>query len=242
MSETILLNGKSNVLESVFSPPIFLDPKKVHYVGLVEFVAFNSIPNIDHTNQILRYIQRQKVDDPDKEDEKEEVKDIILPRGAYEIQAINEFLQSKLGAENIELKANNSTLRCSIKSAFDIDFSHPGSIGPLLGFSPKIFPAGQQFESEYPVKIMTVQSIRVECNVASGSYVNGSLSHTIFAFSPNVPPGYKMSLSPRTIIYNRINTHVIDRLRISIVDQDGRPVDFGEELVTVRLHLKSSDG
>lgn len=229
MSETILLSGKSNVLESVFSPPIFLDPKKTHYVGLVEFVAFNSIPNVDHTNQTFRYYG------PDK-------KEILIPRGAYEIEAINQFLQDKIGAENIELKANNSTLRCSIKSKFEIDFDHPGSIGPMLGFSPKVYPADEQIESEFPVLIMTVQTIRIECNVASGSYVNGALSHTIFAFSPNVPPGYKMTLSPRTIIYNRINTHVIDRLRISIVDQDGRPVDFGEELVTVRLHIKSSDG
>lgn len=228
MSETVLLSGKSNVLESVFSPPITLDPRRNHYIGLVEFVAFNAIPNVDHTNQSFRY-------GPDKTE-------IIVPKGAYEVDAINKFLQSKMGAENITLKANNSTLRCSIDSKFEIDFSLSGSIGPMLGFDRRIYPANTPFESEFPVKIMVVQTIRIDCNIASGSYVNGSVSHTVFAFSPNVPPGFKMTLSPRTIIYNRINTHVIDRLRISVVDQDGTPVDFGEELVTIRLHIKSSDG
>lgn len=90
-----------------------------------------------------------------------------------------------------------------------------------------------------PIDIFTINTIRVECNIATGCYMNGSIAHTIFAISPNVPPGYKMALSPRTIIYNRINTSTIDRLSISIVDQDDKPIDFGGEVVTVRLHIKS---
>lgn len=231
MSETILLSGRSNVLESVFSPPLALDPRKVHYIGLVEFVTFNAVPNINKSNQVFCY-------GPEK-------KELIIPKGAYEITAIEKFLQSKLGPENLTLQANNSTLRCLIKCSEDIHFDQPRSIGRLLGFLPKRLSAGEEHESELPVNIISVNIIRVECNIATGSYINGAVAHTIFAFSPNVPPGYKMALSPRTIIYNRINTTSIDRLRISIVDQDGKPVDFGGETVTVRLHIKTianSDG
>ena len=225
MSETILLSGRSNVLECVFSPPVVLAPGKTHYVGLVEFVAYNAMPNVDHTNQVFRYGSDKR--------------EILIPRGAYEITAIKEYLKEKLGADNIALKANNSTLKCSLKCAYEVDFSHEGSIGRLLGFERQVYAAYTWHESELPIDIFSINTIRVECNIATGSYVNGSIAHTIFAFSPNVPPGYKMALSPRTIIYNRINTSTIDRLSISIVDQDGRPVDFGGELVTVRLHIKS---
>lgn len=229
MADLLVLTGTGSVLEDVYPQPIQLDPRKTHYIGLGEFVAFNAIPNVDHTNQVLRY-------GPDRQD-------IIIPKGSYEITAIEEFLRNKLGADNISLKANNNTLRCVLKSTHEIDFSHPGSIGRLLGFAPRVYEANVQHESELPVNIMPVNMIRVECNIASGSYVNGAPTHTIFTFSPNVPPGYKMALSPRTVFFSRINTTTIDRLRISIVDQDGRPVDFGDELITIRLHIKSvADG
>ena len=89
------------------------------------------------------------------------------------------------------------------------------------------------------MNIMPVNMICVECNIAIGSYVNGEAAHIIFAFTPEVSPGYKMSISPQTIIYNRLNTRTIDRLSINIVDQDGNTIDFGDEIVTVRLHIKS---
>ena len=228
MSETILLTGRSDVLESVFVPPIVLDPNKRHYVGLVEFVAYNSIPNIDGSNQVFCY--------------GEDKRELVIPKGAYEITAIEEELKQKLGSDNIELKANNNTLKCAIKCKFAIHFEHPRSLGPLLGFASKAYAADIWHESEHPVNICSVNMVRLECNLATGSYINGAIAHTIFAFSPNVPPGFQMKLSPRTIIYNRINTANIDRLRISLVDQDGRPVDFGQELIAVRLHIKTENG
>lgn len=81
--------------------------------------------------------------------------------------------------------------------------------------------------------------ICIECNIAVGSYINGEAAHTIFAFSPDVSPGFKMSISPQTIIYSRLNTHSIERLSINIVDQDGKLIDFGGEEISVRLHIKS---
>ena len=225
MSITFLLSGRSSILESTFSPPIILE--QPHEIGLVNFAAYNSIPNVDNSNQYFYY--------GDNDDF------LVIPKGAYEIENIESLLQEKLGGpDRITIKANNSTLKCKIKSdSFKIDFSKPKSIGPVLGFGPRVLAAGEWHESDLPINIMTVNMVRVECNVAVGSYVNGTIAHTIFAFSPPVPPGFKMILSPQNIIYNRVNADIIDRLSINIVDQDGKPVDFGGEEVTVRLHLRS---
>lgn len=225
MADFLVLTGTGSVLEVVYERPIELDPDKTHYIGLGEFVAFNAISNVDRTNQLFCYGHDKR--------------EIFIPKGAYEITAIEEFLKDRLGAENISLKANNNTLKSVLKCTHEIDFSRPGSIGRLLGFSPRVYAANEQHESELPVNIMAVNMILLECNIASGSFVNGVPSHSIFSFSPNVPPGYKMALAPKSPFYCRINTRSIDRLRISIVDQDGRPVDFGEELVSIRLHIKS---
>ncbi|CAH0394637.1 unnamed protein product [Bemisia tabaci] len=225
MSETFVLTGRSNVLECSFSPPILLDPKKNHYIGLVDFVAYNAIPNVNGTNQHFHYGDNLSVS---------------IPQGSYEIAAINKFLQDQIGKEDIELKPNNNTLQSEIKSTHRIDFTKPNSIGQLLGFGRRVLePPGVWYRSDLPVNIMSINMICVECNIATGSYINGKVAHTIFAFSPNVPPGYKMALSPRTIIYNRINTGCVDRVSINITDQDGKPVDFAGEEVTVRLHIKS---
>ena len=224
MSETLLLTGQSNVLECTFSPPIALDVKKTHYIGLVEFVAYNSIPNIDNSNNVFNY-DNNKI--------------ITFDRGSYEIESIEALLKQRLGDENISLKPNNSTLKCKIKSKFKIDFSKSRTIGRLLGFGSRFIWPPEEHESDLPVNIMSVNMVCVECNIATGSYVKGKIAHNIFAFRTNVPPGYKMSLSPRTIFYNRINTPSIERLRLDIVDQEERPVDFGGEEVSILLHIKS---
>lgn len=224
MSETFVLTGRSNVLECTFTPPVLLDLKRTHYIGIVDFAAYNSIANVDASNQKFHYGGGKL---------------LLIPRGAYEIEHIAQYLKQELGPDNITVRANNSTLKCEIKSTYDIDFRPDDSIGRLLGFGPHLLKANQSHESDQLVNVTDVNMICVECNIATGSYVNGSIAHTIFAFSPTVPPGYKMVLSPRTIIYNRLNTRTIDRLRINIVDQDGRPIDFGDEVVTVRLHIKS---
>lgn len=223
MSETILISGRKSVLETTFTPPISL--QSPHCIGLVDFVAYNSIPNVDKSNQKFHYGQ--------------EGKDVItIPRGAYDIDNIERFLKEKLGEKHISLKPNNNTLQCELESTFLVDFSQPNSIGRLLGFSNRILQPNQRNFSDLPVNLMSVNMVRVECNIATGSYINGETAHTIFAFSPKVPPGYKMVLSPQNVIYSRVNTQSIDRLSINIVDQDGILVDFGDEEITLRLHLK----
>lgn len=220
----ILLTARNSILECTFNPPITLDPQKTNRIGLVSFAAYNSIPNIDETNNIFHY---------------DDNKQIVFPTGCYEVETIADYLKEKLTSDNISLKPNNSTMQCVIKSKYKIDFSKPNSIGPVLGFGPYVLPPDKEHQSDQPINIMTVNMILINVNIASGSYVNGKPSHTIYAFSPSVPPGYKMIQFPRTMIYSRINTPYIDHLQVNIVDQSGRAVNFAGEEAIVLLHIKS---
>ena len=165
---------------------------------------------------------------------------LAIPPGAYELEAIEKFVQEKLGKEaEFELKPNNNTLKSRLKCAYAINFDVNNSIAPLLGFNSKqLLLPNTWYDSNSPVEIMPVNMIRVDCNISSGCYINGEVGHTIFAFSLNVAPGYKMSLSPQTIIYSPVNVSSIDHIRIDIVDQNGRPINFGGEEVTLRLHIR----
>lgn len=225
MNELIILSGRKSELECTFKNPIVLE--KPHSIGLTDFVTYNSIPNVDYANQYFHF----------KKDNKENV--IIIPQGAYELEDLEGFLKSQLGDNKISIKPNHSTLQCEIESSFLIDFTKPNSIGSLLGFSQKILQPKQKYCSDLPVKIMNVNVIFVECNIASGCYINGEAAHGIFIFSPTVPPGYKMVLSPKPPRYHKVNTHTIDRISINIKDQTGTLVNFGNEEVTVALHLKA---
>jgi hypothetical protein len=92
--------------------------------------------------------------------------------------------------------------------------------------------------SDFPCKISKINGLCVECNIVSGAYKNGEQVHVIHEFCPSVPSGYKIIESPSNVIYLSINTKQLDEITIKITDQDGNLVNFREEVITVRLHLR----
>lgn len=223
---TLSLSSTSSILEAQFFPPIELSPSKNYVLGLVELLTFNTIPNIDEKNKF--YIL-------------EEEEPIQIPPGSYELDDIEKILKKRLSAKNIDfrLKANNNTLRSSIKCSHRIDFRPSDSLGYLLGFTPRILEADTFHTSDLPVKILKINSLRVECNITTGAYSNGEKVHTIHEFFPAVPPGFKIIEVPRQVIYLPVTVKSINSIQLRIVDQDGNLVNFRKEVITIRLHLKS---
>ena len=78
-----------------------------------------------------------------------------------------------------------------IKENYEVDFRRYNSINSLLGFHGKLYTSGFN-ESENMVNILTINSILVNIDIISGSYVNGSTQRTIYLFFPNVSPRYKV--------------------------------------------------
>lgn len=232
MSRTFTLKGTSNVLSDTYYPPIELNPSREYALGLIGLYTYNSIPNITEVNNKFNY---------------DNGKVVQIPTGAYEITDIEAYLQDKLTdskstaerkEETFSLKPNNNTLKCEILSKFEIDFQPRESIGRLLGFTKKQLPANKKHESDAPVKIIKVVTIRVESNITTASYYDTRLSHTLFEFAPSVEPGYSINIEPRNIIYLPINTSRIDNITLKLLDQDGDPVNFQGEQIVIRLELK----
>lgn len=226
-SFTLSLSGTCSVLESFYFPPIQLSPNKNYCLGLVELLTFNSIPNIDEGNNKFHY-----------GDDVEKI--ITIPTGNYEIEDIEKYLQKQLHNENtsFSVRADNNTLTTKVKCTKSINFAAKDSIGSMLGFHQRILAANETHQSDRPVSIIHVNSLRVECNITTGAYVNGERVHTIHEFFPSVPPGYKIMEVPAHVIYLPITVQSIDHLQLRIVDQDGRAVNFRGEVITIRLHIK----
>ena len=216
-------SGRSAVIDAYFFPVIELNPLKMYSVGLLELLKFNSIPNIDSGSNKL-YIEGEEA--------------IVIPTGSYEIDDIQRFVKSKTQSR-IVIRPNNNTLRSEVQCDKPIDFTKPDSIGPLLGFTPRVLEANVLHESDQPVRILRVNALRLETNITAGAFINGKRVHTLHQFFPAVPPGYKVIEKPNHVTYLRIVTHTIHHIQLRLVDRYGELVNLRGEELTVRLHLKA---
>ena len=229
MSFTFTLSDRTSMLSAKIYPPIILNEENDYSLGLINFESYNSIPNVDITNNLFHF---------------DNSGEIALPEGSYEIEDINEYLNKQLqnikesDPVQLQIKGNHNTLKCEIWCNKSIDFSKNRSIGGLLGFGNKKLAPNQLHVSENPVDIFKVNCISIECNLVTNSYNNGNPVHIIHMFYPITPPGFKIVEKPTNVIYLPISTRYIDEILLKITDQDGKLVNFRNELITVRLHLK----
>lgn len=237
-SYTVTFTGKSSSLRSVLFPALRLQKGKLWEAALLDLTTYNSIPNVtENVNNKLHYSKNV-----DKNGKISDVEEISLPTGSYEIDDINAMVNEKMGKGNITITGNNNTLRTEIKSKYYIDFSQPHSIGHLLGFSKTtpILKPNEIHAGESTVNISKVNTINIICNIIHGSYVNGENIHILHTFYPSVPPGFKIIEKPNNLVYLPLNTSYVSDIVLNIVDQDGNLIDFREETITVRIHLKAA--
>lgn len=234
---TLTLSGSSSSLQAYFFPPIELE-KNVDFVcGLVDFLSYNSIPNVNESNNKI-YFEKKIVN------QKTHLLDydfVSIAQGSYEIDEIISVLINELAKKNVklELSANKNTMRSHLKCDHKLNFEYNSTIGSLLGFH-KILEPNQFHVSDSVIKISNVNIIRIVTNITSGAYSNGKVVHTIHEFYPSVATGYKIVEVPKNIIYLPVVARKITNLTVNIVDQDNNPIDFQSEIITLRLHIKKS--
>ena len=107
----------------------------------------------------------------------------------------------------------------------------------LLGFYSKLYTSGFH-ESENMVNILTSNSILVNIDIISGSYVNGSTKPTIYSFFPDVSPGYKIIENPHNLLYLSITSDTIHSITIWLTDQNGNELNLLGENLSMRFHLR----
>ena len=91
---------------------------------------------------------------------------------------------------SVTISANTNTLKAVLilENGYQDDCS-------VLGFNNAVYSSYYQ-ESENPVNILSINSILVNVDIISGSYLNGVRNPTIYSFFPNVAPGYKIIETP----------------------------------------------
>jgi hypothetical protein len=241
MTSLHVLSGNTCDFTTVCTPTINLDSTKEYEAALLSLDMYNSIPNIkSDDNNLFRYSPDNGIT----------WKNIFLETGSYELSHINSEIQRQMIINDdynkegyqfyIVISANVSTLKSIINItnvSYQIDFTVAGSIGSLLGFTPAILKHGYN-ESHNIVNIMSVNSILVNVDIISGSYVSGMQSSVLYSFYPNVPPGCKVVVHPNQLVYFPITRYNINRIRIWLTDQNLNPVDLRGETCTVAIVFK----
>lgn len=232
-SFTISLNSNSSELSADFLTPLELDDGG-YECALVYFKTFNSIPNVDKSNHLFHFGD----------------KILKVPEGNYELQDIIKNLYKQMIALAqadgdmetggiLELEANVNTSKCLVFSPkYEVYFNKKNSIAPLLGFSPQILKPKMAHWSDKQIDILITHTIRIECNIVEGSFINNEPSHVIHEFSPTVPPGYQIVETPSNIIYLPIKRNTIQEIKVRIVNERGDLVNFLGENISLRLHIR----
>lgn len=229
--QIVVSNNKTH-FKTRFNPPLQLDKKKSYEIALVNLETYYSFPNITSNNNVFRY----------SADNGSTWFDVVFPEGSYELKDINEVIDEEMKShhhnEKIVISANENTLNVilDIDDGFLVDFSGPNSIRSVLGFESKIYRGYNK--SERTVNIMSINSILVNVDIISGSYVNGTLKPTIYSFFPNVSPGYKIVEAPKNLVYLPVVLDTIHTLETTITDQDGRLLNLRGETITFRFHIR----
>lgn len=221
MSFTLSITGNSSYLSTYY--PNTLQLYGQYECALLHFSTFNAIPNIDKTNSKFYYGDNDVIE---------------IPEGTYELQDIGDYLKSEIKDASIKLQCNNNTLKTVIYCTKQINFMKDDTFRSLLGFNKQILEANKWHVSAFPVSILPTTVIRLECDIVSGSYINGKPSHIVHEFALNVPPGYRIIEIPKNAIYFPINQNNISCIHIRLLDINNNLLNLRGEEVQLYLHLR----
>lgn len=232
--------GNTSVLQADFFPEITLDPNANYCCALLDFSSYNSIPNIingENSDFVFKVgtVAREHT--------------ISLPTSMYEIEDILKYLKLELRRISVSLQYEINQASATVQIQFNADITWTGgTLLNVIGFKFKEGETTHQFKKNYfcnsthIAKITNIDLIRIECDIIHDAYINGKSCHTIHQFSHcKVPPGYKFIEVPQHIVYLPIKERELRTIQISIVDQDGKLIDFRGEQISCRIHIKKAD-
>ena len=231
----VVLSGRDTTLYVNYSPELKLDG--TWGLALQNISTYNSIPNIDNTNNVFKYFNGTTW------------KTITIGIGSYEIDELNSEITRlmKINGDydsvndmpyiTIEPNLSRLTSEIHLNNGYKVDFTTTNSLASVLGFGSIIIDKPYN-ESTNTINIINVNNILVQCDLVQSSYFNGKKGNIIYDFPITSSPGYRMVSTPTTLRYHNITTDTIGTMRVWLTDDNGKILDLRNELVTISLRFK----
>jgi len=228
-------------------PKVNLNSNLDYEIALIRFDAYNTIYNITDVNNKFRYNNGSAW------------KIITISPGAYEIDGINTEIRRQMKMNNdfdnsdpvnpkyyFNLYPNLSTLKSIIDltNKYKVDFSdvtNPNNIRNVLGYNEGTI-TGLYNQSQNIIMIQSFNSIFINCDLCTNSYLNSDNTEALRAFSTNiVPVGFKFIIEPPKPIFLPVPKHKMSftDFHIWITDENGAFINFNGENISITLWLRS---
>ena len=235
----LIVMYKSTHEEHLFNP---LQTNNKQFKKAITFLsAYNGIFNITNRNNKF-YFKKNLI--------AEDFNQIRIPEGAYEFGSLNDeikriIIDKEYYAEvtyPFSIKPNFSTLGSIIEIKQQgpiIGFVFDDSIGTLLGYNETILYEEYNL-SHNPVKILSIDNIFIECDIAQGMIFRGKRSGKISYFFMNVDPCYRYTHKFHGGIqwYMMESKDNISSICFKLKNENREYVSFNGQCVTVRLSIK----
>ena len=240
----LTITGNTSSFYTILSSSIQLNPNLDYEIALVRFETYNTYYNVTSANNNFSYTNPSGA-----------VRTFQITPGAYQVADINAYIQGQMlingdyttnaqtntNTYGINIASNNNTSRCvlTLVTGYSVNFTIANSIRTLLGFNSEVLNAPTN-TSENIIMIQNFNIICVNCDLVSNSYLNAASSQILRVISNTlVPVGYKIIVEPTNQIFLPIrNKQAISDFRVWISDENGIPINFNGETITMTLLIR----
>ena len=112
--------------------------------------------------------------------------------------------------------------------------SHSYPLDDIEGFYQLI--AGS-YKSKKPIKITGIDKVHLKCDCIQGRIMNGIREPILYIFALDQPPNHKILKEPKIRLFKKINKRVLSHITFYLEDDDYKPVDFNNEIVSFTCQL-----
>ena len=236
----ILSSNKSKFTKSI-NPVINLDPNRSYKAAVQSFSVYNAIRNVKKSvNDTFRY----------SKDKGATYQNIVIYPGSYNAQEIIDeiYKQADITASETTMQftpdIKTNTILMVLGENYRVDFSVTHNLHTIFGFHEQVYSQGTHRSPVRP-QIIDFHMILIKTNLISGGYVSSTeadvmkQNNVVFSLpTMTVPTGARIIERPQTLTWLPVIQQSIQRIQIEIIDENGRPIDFGAEEVSLVLVIR----
>ena len=244
MDSPIILNsvnsdsGKSHDFTTRFIPNLTLEKNTEYYIALDSCTMHYSWYNISsqYNNNTIAYTVNGNPQTT-----------YTIPDGVYTYEELATLLnvQMNISSNTVDeqyisliFDTTNYRVRITLNNV-TLHFNQ-GKFHSLLGFDNGDV-SGSASGTHIPNITNSIDEIQIHCSLISDSIVSGRSSDILHSFgTATLERSFPFKIEPRRALFNKINSHDINKIRIYITDTLGRPIDLNEIPISLTLILRKN--
>ena len=172
-----------------------------------------------------------------------------LDPGIYEVIDLNSTLKHILPDNvKVNITIDDIRLKSNLKINQTLIFTEKSFFYTILGFTQsRSYPLDDidgfyrliagSYKSNRPINFSGIDKIHLKCDCTRGSIVNCIREPILYSFALSSPPGHKINKEPRIKLFKKINKSVLSHITFYFEDDDHKPVDFNNEMISFTCQL-----